>query len=31
MIDIKILFEDEHLLALEKPAGVAVHPDVKRE
>lgn len=30
-MEIKILFEDENILALEKPAGIAVHPDGKRE
>jgi 23S rRNA pseudouridine1911/1915/1917 synthase len=31
MMDIRILFEDENILALDKPAGIAVHPDGKRE
>lgn len=29
MLDIQILYEDTDILAIEKPAGVAVHPDGK--
>ncbi len=29
MKNIKILFEDKNVLAIDKPAGVAVHPDNK--
>lgn len=27
--DIKILYEDDEMLAVNKPAGIAVHPDGK--